>query len=1143
MSTGPMEAVWLPVLPSFKGFGPALAKGAAADADKAGRGIGLSLGKSIVAGVALAGAGLAATGTALYKIGSVFNDVSTTISVATGATGEDLGRLTDAAKRISTTVPRSFEDISTAVASVQSSISGFSNLTEAEFDQATTNALNFSKAFEIDTDRVTQVVGQMMKTGLVADANEAFDLLTAASQKVPAALREDLLDAVDEYGPFFSQLGISGEEAMNALASASDKGVFGIDKTGDALKEFTIRATDMSKASGDAYDALGLSQEEMSAALLAGGDVGSEAFQKIIGGLQGIQDPVAQSQAALALFGTPLEDLGTANIPQFIDALSGAESVLGDVEGAAGRMGDSLNSGPGAAFDLLKNRLMVGLAPVAEWVFNTLGDLLTEVTGSITAFGAAWKYNDGDITSSGMPGMFEHLGYWARQAFDYFQTNVMPRLREFGTYLAVNVLPVVQRFGAFLTGTLVPALMQAVRWVSDNAVMLQRIATVIGVIMIPALVRWGIASAVNGAKAAAAWVVAQTAAIRAGVVYAAQSALMVAKWVWMGAQSLLQAARMAAAWLIAMGPVGWVIAAVVGLAAIVIANWDKIRNFTVAAWTAVTSWINTTWTNIKNTVSAALAWVGAWINTKMAQIQLGWALVWGAIKNFFVGIWNGIKQTIADAIAWVANWINVKATQIRVGWEIVWARIKNTIVTVWDGIKTTISNAWTGIKSTIQTLIDFVRNNVSQAFEKAKDGIATAWNKIQEVAKKPVRFVVERVINDGLIGTFNKIPGVNISKVSLPKGFAHGGYTGDGGKYDPAGIVHKGEYVFTKEQTAAFGKERLASMAHSAVRGAASNMSPMAGQPAFFGGNVSQIARHRALYMDVASGMGPWDFPGAARMWNGAAGVKVAVGRGSHQGYARPLERGGGILGYATGTNIDMSPSWMSQLSAANRRKTAAHELGHALGLPHFTGVNSIMNPYLGAQAGQPTSYDIRALQRLYPGGTGKAGSGEATNPFNGVIDMMMAKLKEAFPGGGMFIDAAGGLAKTGIGQVMKIVEDIKNGLKNLADNVFGKVKDFFGGGASSAEAPLFRDQGGILPPGLSTVLNATGGNEYVLNRRQWNDLHALATRTASQEPMGGMEVNFNGPVLGDPADIIREFKTETQRASTLNSLRRVSVG
>ena len=35
-------------------------------------------------------------------------------------------------------------------------------------------------------------------------------------------------------------------------------------------------------------------------------------------------------------------------------------------------------------------------------------------------------------------------------------------------------------------------------------------------------------------------------------------------------------------------------------------------------------------------------------------------------------------------------------------------------------------------------------------------------------------------------------------------GFASGGYTGDGGKYEPAGIVHKGEFVMTKEQTSKF---------------------------------------------------------------------------------------------------------------------------------------------------------------------------------------------------------------------------------------------------------------------------------------------------------------------------------------------------
>jgi lambda family phage tail tape measure protein len=32
-----------------------------------------------------------------------------------------------------------------------------------------------------------------------------------------------------------------------------------------------------------------------------------------------------------------------------------------------------------------------------------------------------------------------------------------------------------------------------------------------------------------------------------------------------------------------------------------------------------------------------------------------------------------------------------------------------------------------------------------------------------------------------------------------------GGFTGHGGKYEPAGIVHRGEFVFTKESTSRIG--------------------------------------------------------------------------------------------------------------------------------------------------------------------------------------------------------------------------------------------------------------------------------------------------------------------------------------------------
>ncbi|BBQ83452.1 hypothetical protein WP3W18E02_19810 [Klebsiella sp. WP3-W18-ESBL-02] len=46
--------------------------------------------------------------------------------------------------------------------------------------------------------------------------------------------------------------------------------------------------------------------------------------------------------------------------------------------------------------------------------------------------------------------------------------------------------------------------------------------------------------------------------------------------------------------------------------------------------------------------------------------------------------------------------------------------------------------------------------------------------------------------------------------------FSGGGYTGDGGKYQPKGVVHGGEFVFTKEATSALGIDNLYSLMRSA---------------------------------------------------------------------------------------------------------------------------------------------------------------------------------------------------------------------------------------------------------------------------------------------------------------------------------------
>jgi hypothetical protein len=309
---------------------------------------------------------------------------------AEGKEAENLGAL--AGSLYTKGFGESMADVTTAIGAVKTS---FDRLGKDGVEKVTGKVMNLAKAFEIDVSRASQVAGQAVKSGLVKDADQALDLLTYSMQQVPAAVREDLLDAVDEYGPFLAGIGVKGEQAFGLLVKSAEKGMYGIDKTGDALKEFTIRATDMSKASKVGYDALGLSQEDMSRRLLKGGDDGAKAFDQIINGLTKIKDPVKQSQAALALFGTPLEDLSVQEIPKFLKGLTAASTGMDDAAGSADRMGKTLNDNAKTKLEGFKRAAQGALVeqlakaiPVIEATFGFLQRNSSWVTPLAIGLGA-----------------------------------------------------------------------------------------------------------------------------------------------------------------------------------------------------------------------------------------------------------------------------------------------------------------------------------------------------------------------------------------------------------------------------------------------------------------------------------------------------------------------------------------------------------------------------------------------------------------------------------------------------------------------------------------------------------------------------------------------------------------------------------
>jgi hypothetical protein len=198
------------------------------------------------------------------------------------------------------------------------------------------------------------------------------------------------------------------------------------------------------------------------------------------------------------------------------------------------------------------------------------------------------------------------------------------------------------------------------------------------------------------------------------------------------------------------------------------------QNAIVPAFNGIRSAISWAWNNVIKPVFAALKWyinnvvgpvftwlwhtiIGPALQGIGAVIKFAWDYV---IKPTLKLLWDFISTVLAPVFKWLWDKV-IKPAFSAIGSGIKWA---------WDNV----------IKPVFTALRDFIKDHIAPAFTTGVTAIGKAWDKIKDVAKVPIRFVVNTVLNDGIIAAFNKInstfgnPVKPISPLQLPKGFARG---------------------------------------------------------------------------------------------------------------------------------------------------------------------------------------------------------------------------------------------------------------------------------------------------------------------------------------------------------------------------------
>ena len=549
---------------------------------------------TMTAGLAAMGTGAIAATKYLADLGGEWQTATNQVAASTGAAGKELEGLRDVMEDVyAANYGDSVADVGDAVAMVNRNMA---NLDQNGLTAATEGALALRDAFEYDVAESTRAA-EAIRKNFGSSAEEAFSLIAAGAQN-GLDYSGELIDTINEYSSQFAKLGFDADGMFNILQAGADGTAWNLDKVGDAIKEFSIRAIDGSDSTVEAFTSLGYNAEDIMATFAAGGEGANKAFFDVINTLMAVDDQVERDALGVALFGTMWEDLGT----EAMEAMAGASQAAYDTEGALEKINQVKYNDLDSAIQGIGRQMEVALLPAADAVYQFLMDSMPEITEAMEEVSPVIAEIAGDFAD------------WAGGAISEGLPVLVDGIRDFADW-AGKAYEKAKPFLSFL-------------WEHKGTVL--AIAAALRVLG-PAI--GAVTTAMNMySKAKGFMAVLQSSGKITQVTNAFKafgSALM--------------------------GPLG-IIIAVAAAIALLYKNWDTVKAWLVNFGNTV----NQIWTNFSNMVGNAITAIGQKFPLLGAYLQGWWESIQAAVDNV-KAIFQNIIDFISNVFSgnWSAAWQNI----------------------------------------------------------------------------------------------------------------------------------------------------------------------------------------------------------------------------------------------------------------------------------------------------------------------------------------------------------------------------------------------------------------------------------------------------------------------------------------------------
>lgn len=519
--------------------------------------------------------------------------------------------------------------------------------------------------------------------------------------------------------------------------------------------------------------------------------------------------------------------------------------------------------------------------------------------------------------------------------------------------------------------------------------------------------------------------------------------------------------------------------------------WEGFWGYIQAAW----QWFTTYTSTVFSAVWALLTniWNGIWgtITGVLGGIQNGISAAWNWVVSVTTSAWNSFTQTITQTIT--SAW--------------------NTVAGILETFKSGIYNAFTWVSGTVGRAVNDFWNGLTTAFDNGVKAVGAAFDKIKGLVTAPIKFVLQTVLNDGIIGGINGLAekiGLKdlLPKVKIPEGFARGGILPGTSSYrdgdDQLIMARRGEGIIVSEALKdPYERKRLLALNQAALQGTslAQWREHYDGLHGYAGGGIIGFRGHRFTSLFAARIQAAEKMAGAQmHITQGGWRPRTSYSGTSHAGDA--LDITGGYRTFILPLRRVGIPTW----DRAGKGNWVAHAHGVPLPGAGTAGGSAVWQaqdylrggdglggrdngPRVGVVSGLPANASPEAVEKSK--GWGEKAWDFLAGAAQAAWDFVTAPLR-------WFNDAIAGawksLTNMGGGVLSKLGEGI-------AKWPIQALKDWV---ADSIGIPHFAD-GGYTPGGLALV--GENGPELVsLPPRSYVHPTQQLARLAAAAPAGGAQ-------------------------------------